>query len=47
MDRLERTDLLEHLKPGQVFLSTHDAFTALGDRDARGTMAPAGLSAVS
>ncbi|MCF8465944.1 MAG: sulfate permease [Sneathiella sp.] len=29
MDRLEKTDFLEHLKPGNVFLSTHDAFVAL------------------
>ena len=29
MDRLEKTDFLEHLKPGRVFLSTHDAFRAL------------------
>lgn len=29
MDRLERTDFLDHLKPGKVFLSTHDAFKEL------------------
>ena len=29
MDRLERTHFLEHLKPGKVFLSTHDAFIEL------------------
>ncbi|MGF1626948.1 MAG: SulP family inorganic anion transporter [Alphaproteobacteria bacterium] len=29
MDRLQRTDLLERMAPGQVFLSTHDAMTAL------------------
>lgn len=29
MDRLECTDFLERLKPGRVFLSVHDAFTAL------------------
>ncbi|MEX0828553.1 MAG: sodium-independent anion transporter, partial [Haliea sp.] len=29
MDRLERAHFLEHLKPGKIFLSTHDAFRAL------------------
>ncbi|MCC3306446.1 SulP family inorganic anion transporter [Sneathiella sp. HT1-7] len=29
MDRLERTHFLEHLKPGKVYLSTHDAFKDL------------------
>ncbi|MAZ03676.1 MAG: sodium-independent anion transporter [Sneathiella sp.] len=29
MDRLQRTHFLEHLKPGEVFLSTHEAFKAL------------------
>jgi len=29
MDRLQRTDFLERLEPGRVFLSTHDAFVAL------------------
>lgn len=29
MDRLHRTDFLEHMAPGQVFLSTHDAMLAL------------------
>ena len=29
MDRLQRTEFLEHLKPGQVFLSTHQAMVAL------------------
>lgn len=29
MDRLHRTDFLEHMAPGQVFLSTHDAMQAL------------------
>lgn len=29
MDRLERTDLLGHLGPGRVFMSTHEAMTVL------------------
>ncbi len=29
MDRLQRTDFLERLAPGRVFLSTHEAFVAL------------------
>jgi len=29
MDRLKRTDFLEHLAPGQLFLSTHEAIEAL------------------
>jgi SulP family sulfate permease len=32
MDRLERSDLLERLKPGRVFLSTHEAMAAF-DRE--------------
>ena len=31
MDRLQRTDLLDEMAPGQVFLSTHDAVVALED----------------
>ncbi len=31
-DRLQRTAFLEHLKPGSVFLSTHDAVRALAGR---------------
>lgn len=31
MDKLERTHFLDHLEPGRVFLSTHDAFVALKD----------------
>ncbi len=42
MDRLRRSDLLEKLAPGRVFLSTHEAMLALGGRDAaRGGLAPA------
>jgi SulP family sulfate permease len=42
MDRLKRTDLLEKLAPGRVFLSTHEAMLALGEREApRGAIAPA------
>jgi len=29
MDRLNRTDFLDHLKPGRVFLSTHEALATL------------------
>ena len=29
MDRLEKTHFLEHLMPGKIFLSTHDAFRSL------------------
>jgi SulP family sulfate permease len=33
MDRLQQTDFLKHIRPGQVFLSTEDAVEALaGDR---------------
>ena len=35
MDRLQRSDLLEHMQPGRVFLSTHEAVIALGDTGAR------------
>ncbi len=42
MDRLRRSDLLEKLAPGRVFLSTHEAMLALGEREApRGALAPA------
>jgi Sulfate permease and related transporters (MFS superfamily) len=30
MDRLKRTDFIDRLAPGQVFLSTHEAMLALG-----------------
>ena len=29
MDRLQRSNLLDDLTPGQIFLSTHEAFEAL------------------
>lgn len=35
MDQFERSDLLEHLAPGRVFLSTHDAIGALDLAEAR------------
>lgn len=35
MDRLKRTDFLDHLTPGRVFLSTYDAFRDLGNDNAR------------
>ncbi len=35
MDRLKRTDFLDHLTPGRVFLSTYDAFRDLGKDNAR------------
>jgi len=35
MDQFERSDLLEHLAPGRVFLSTHDAIEALSLAEAR------------
>jgi len=34
MDRLQRVDFLEHLEPGRVFLSTHEAVLALQRDDA-------------
>jgi SulP family sulfate permease len=39
MDRLKRSDLLEKLAPGRVFLSTHEAILALGAE--RSALAPA------
>lgn len=42
MDRLRRSDLLEKLAPGRVFLSTHEAMLALADRGpAPAALAPA------
>jgi len=33
LDRFERTKLLDHLKPGRVFISTHEGFRALAKSD--------------
>ncbi len=30
MDQFERSTIIEHLQPGRVFLSTHDAIQSLG-----------------
>ncbi|MEZ5668246.1 MAG: sulfate permease [Alphaproteobacteria bacterium] len=43
MDRLQRSHLLEHMQPGRVFLSTHEAVETLQAADALG--APVGLMA--
>ena len=41
MDRLKRSDLLEKLAPGRVFLSTHEAMLALAPEQPRAALAPA------
>jgi SulP family sulfate permease len=41
MDRLQRSDLLEKLAPGRVFLSTHEAVRTLGGPPAKPALAPA------
>ncbi len=33
MDQFERSELLDHLTPGQIFLSTHQAMQALSEHD--------------
>ncbi len=34
LDRLAQTDLIDHLMPGRIFLTTHDATTALYEKSA-------------
>jgi SulP family sulfate permease len=46
MDRLQRTDLLENMAPGQVFLSTHAAAAALASRPAT-VLEPKALDALT
>lgn len=41
MDRLLRSDFLERLKPGRVFLSAHEAMTAIGQELKSNVAAPA------